>query len=116
VPGDQLPGLYRAAAGVIFPSLYEGFGLPPLEAMACGCPVAVSDAGALPEVVGDAAIRFDPRDPEAIAGAMKALWDGEQATEPGLERARTFSWGVAAQRHRAIYERAAATSPPAARS
>ena len=103
VPHEQLPALLRAATGLIFPSLYEGFGMPPLEAMACGCPAAVADAGALPEVVGEAAITFDPREPEAIAAAMRALWAGEQAPEPGLERARRFTWSAAAQRHREIY-------------
>jgi glycosyltransferase involved in cell wall biosynthesis len=116
IPDAELAGVYRAATGLIFPSLYEGFGLPPLEAMACGCPVAVADAAALPEVVGEAAPAFEPHDPEAIAEAMKALWNGPRAPEPGIERARTFSWRVAAERHRAIYERAAATSPPAERS
>src|SRR5262245_36174476 len=66
--------LYRRAAATVFPSLYEGFGLPPLEAMACGCPVACSDRGALSEVVGDAAVLFDPDDPAAIArGVAEAL-------------------------------------------
>lgn len=116
VPHDDLPGVYRAAAGLVFPSLYEGFGVPPLEAMACGCAVAVSDAASLPEVVGDVGIAFDPRDPGAIAEAMTALWEGEFSPEAGIERARSFSWRVAAERHRAIYERAAATSPSAAHS
>ena len=64
VPRPQLVGLLQRASALVFPSLYEGFGQPPLEAMACGCPVACSNAGALPEVVGDAALLFDPRRPE----------------------------------------------------
>ena len=107
VPHDQLPGLYRAATGLIFPSLYEGFGLPPVEAMACGCPVAAADAGSLPEIVGDAGLLFDPRDTEAMAAAMRALWDGEADRErlsrAGRERSLRFSWRVAAERHREIY-------------
>ena len=69
IPGDV--ALQRASA-VVFPSLYEGFGLPPLEAMACGCPVASSNAAALPETTGDAARLFDPNDPRAISDAM--MW------------------------------------------
>ena len=84
VPHDQLPGaLPRRGRRWSSRRLYEGFGLPPLEAMACGCPVAVADAAALPEVVGDAAIRFDPTDPQAIAGAMNALWEGASAARSG---------------------------------
>ena len=120
VPHDALPSLYRAATGLVFPSLYEGFGAPPLEAMASGTPVAVAAVAALPEVAGDAAVTFDPRSPRAIADAMEQLWTADElrATlrSKGLERARTFSWRAAAERHRAIYERAAATSPSAARS
>ena len=67
----ELDDLMRRAAALVFPSLYEGFGLPPLEAMACGCPVASSNAGSLPEVVGDAARLFDPFQPEAIAEAVE---------------------------------------------
>ncbi len=62
-PGAELVGLYQRAACLVFPSLYEGFGLPPVEAMACGCPVAAAAAGSLPEVCGDAAVLFDPLDP-----------------------------------------------------
>lgn len=115
VSPDALPPLYRSATGLIFPSLYEGFGTPPLEAMACGCPVAAADAGALPEVTGAAAGTFDPRSPSEIAAAMETLWESTVSAEKGIAHARTFSWRAAAERHRAIYERAAATSPSAAR-
>ena len=119
VDHSALPAFYRAATGLVFPSLYEGFGSPPLEAMACGCPVAAAEVAALPEVVGDAAIGFDPRSPRAIAEAMERLWDDAglraQLRSKGFERARTFSWRATAERPRAIYERAAATSPSAAR-
>src|SRR5262249_57460865 len=67
---DELVSLYRRAAAVVFPSLYEGFGLPPLEAMACGCPVACSYAASLPEVCGDAARYFTPDDPANIAAPV----------------------------------------------
>ena len=67
VPDEQLVDLYRSASALVFPSLYEGFGLPALEAMACGCPVAVSRVAALPEVCGDAAVYFDPTSVEDIA-------------------------------------------------
>src|SRR5215213_8016876 len=69
VTQDELASLYRRASALVFPSLYEGFGQPPLEAMACGCPVACSDLPPLREVCGDAAVYFDPEDPEAIAAA-----------------------------------------------
>ena len=67
---ETLAGLYRRAPTMVFPSIYEGFGAPPLEAMACGCPVACSDATSLPEVCGDAALPFDPHSVESIAGAL----------------------------------------------
>jgi glycosyltransferase involved in cell wall biosynthesis len=104
--GDaQLKSLYQHAAGLVFPSIYEGFGLPALEAMACGCPVAAADAAALPEVCGDAALRFDPRSVESIAEAMRALL-GDEALRArlrarGLVRAQAFRWDGAASALRA---------------
>ena len=100
----ELAGLYRRAAAVVFPSLYEGFGQPPLEAMACGCPVACSDAASLPEVVGDAARLFDPHDPQAIANAVRDVLDspGEWSAR-GIARASRFSWEAVARAHDAVY-------------
>jgi glycosyltransferase involved in cell wall biosynthesis len=104
VSSDELVRLYRTAAVVVFPSLYEGFGQPPLEAMACGCPVASSDAAALPEVCGDAARYFDPTSPEAIAEAVaEVLRRRDEFARRGLERARAFTWDECARRHDAVY-------------
>jgi glycosyltransferase involved in cell wall biosynthesis len=101
---DELVGLYRRAAALVFPSLYEGFGQPPLEAMACGCPVACSNVASLPEVVGDAARLFDPNDPEAIAGGvLDVLAAPGDWSARGLERARLFSWDATARAHEDVY-------------
>src|SRR5262249_8556323 len=100
VPYAEVVRLLQTASALVFPSLYEGFGLPPLEAMACGCPVACSNAGALPEVVGDAAALFDPRDPHAIAAAVSAVLDAPDGwIERGLARAASFSWDATARGH-----------------
>ncbi|MHB1587484.1 MAG: glycosyltransferase family 4 protein [Acidiferrobacteraceae bacterium] len=107
---NQLSDLYHGAAALIYPSLYEGFGIPPLEAMSADCPVACSNASALPEVVGDAAELFDPRDLGAIQQAMERV-----VGDPGLRdtlikagrgRIRGFSWARCAQETLAIYEHA----------
>lgn len=104
VPADELVELYRTAAVLVFPSLYEGFGQPPLEAMACGCPVAVSDVGPLREVCGDAAVYFDPTDTAAIAaGVREALARGAELAAKGPERAALFTWDDCARRHDAVY-------------
>lgn len=92
-----LPGLYAGAAAFVLPSLYEGFGLTALEAMACGVPVIAADAGSLPEVCGDAAQLVDPRDPEAIGAAIaQALRDPEPWRQAGLARAARYSWEATA--------------------
>jgi glycosyltransferase involved in cell wall biosynthesis len=105
VPRSELVRLYQTASALVFPSLYEGFGLPPLEAMACGCPVAASRAGALPETCGDAARYFDPTDPEEIADAMlNVLSDPGDLIERGLARAQGFTWDECARRHDDVYE------------
>jgi glycosyltransferase involved in cell wall biosynthesis len=105
IPRDDLVRLYQTASALVFPSLYEGFGLPPLEAMACGCPVAVARAGALPEICGDAASYFDPTDADAIAEAVNELLsDPERSVERGLERAQAFSWDECARHHDDVYE------------
>ena len=73
VPADDLPGLYRGAALLLFPSLFEGFGIPLVEAMTLGCPIAAANTTSIPEVVGDAALLFDPRQPDSIASACFQL-------------------------------------------
>jgi glycosyltransferase involved in cell wall biosynthesis len=104
VPADELLSLYRRAAALVFPSLYEGFGQPPLEAMACGCPVACSNAASLPEVVGDAARLFDPESPEDMAAAVEeVLDDPAEWARRGLERAQLFSWEACAHAHEQVY-------------
>jgi glycosyltransferase involved in cell wall biosynthesis len=107
VSPDELASLYRRAACLVFPSLYEGFGLPPLEAMACGCPVAAANTAAIPEVCGDAAVLFDPNDPAAIAaGVLEAVGRASELHERGLARAARFTWSAAARSHDAAYESA----------
>jgi glycosyltransferase involved in cell wall biosynthesis len=109
VSREELVRLYRTAAALVFPSLYEGFGQPPLEAMACGCPVACSDVTSLPEVVGDAARLFDPTSSEEIVSAVEdVLADPEPWRRRGLERAAAFTWEATAQAHEAVYAELAA--------
>jgi glycosyltransferase involved in cell wall biosynthesis len=104
VPREELASLYRRASALVFPSLYEGFGQPPLEAMACGCPVAASNAGAIPEVCGGAAVLFDATDVEAMASAMvEADTRREELREKGLARAALFTWDETARRHEDVY-------------
>jgi glycosyltransferase involved in cell wall biosynthesis len=104
VPLDGRIDLYRRAALVVFPSLYEGFGLPPVEAMACACPVAASNAGSLPEVCGDAARLFDPHSVEAIVAAVEDVLDEPEAwAARGPSRAAAFTWDATARAHDAVY-------------
>ena len=104
VSGDELASLYRRAACLVFPSLYEGFGQPPLEAMASGCPVAASNIPAIAEACGDAAALFDPSEPEDIAAVVAAVLDApERFAAAGLERAAAFTWAETARRHEAVY-------------
>ena len=104
VAWPEVVALMQRASALVFPSLYEGFGLPPLEAMACGCPVASSNAAALPETTGDAARLFDPHDPRAIAEALlDVLADPVPWVERGLARAAGFSWDATARGTDAVY-------------
>ena len=106
IPDDRLAGLYSGASCFVLPSLYEGFGLPPLEAMACGCPVVVSRAGALPEVVADAGLIVESPGAGALARAMREALSPATAAElrrRGLRRASGFSWERTARETSAVY-------------
>jgi glycosyltransferase involved in cell wall biosynthesis len=109
--------LYNRAALFIYPSLYEGFGLPPLEAMACGCPVVASNTSSIPEVLGDAALLVDPTSTTAITDAMRAVLSrpevAAQLRERGSRRAAMFSWERAAMETRQVYAQAVGERQPA---
>lgn len=110
IPLDELPLWYNAAELFVYPSLYEGFGLPPLEAMACGTPVITSNVSSLPEVVGKAGLTVDPMDSDSLAEAMKQVLSDEalrqSMRERGLARASRFSWAKAARETVEVYRRA----------
>jgi len=113
LPEETLAVMYRLAGVFVFPSLYEGFGLPPLEAMASGTPVVTSNVSSLPEVAGDAALLVDPYDPIAIAdGIFTVLTDvavRRQLRRKGMARAQQFSWETAVEHVRKIYDEVAAS-------
>jgi len=107
VPQDDLVEFYNRATVFVYPSLYEGFGLPILEAMACGVPVVASDASSIPEVAGDAALLASPHDPDAFAAQVQRIIRDQQLRtrliEAGLERSRTFSWRRTAEATLEVY-------------
>jgi glycosyltransferase involved in cell wall biosynthesis len=115
VSSEELEGLWAISQAFVFPSLYEGFGLPVLEAMARGVPVACSDASSLPEVAGDAALLFDPLDVDAIASALARLLAESSLSatlrERGLRRVRGFTWEQTAQQTLASYDRVMGGGP-----
>ena len=110
IPVSELPLWYNAAELFVYPSLYEGFGLPPLEAMACGTPVVTANTSSLPEVVGEAGLTVDPLDVEGLAEAMRRALEDEilwrDMRERGLQRAKDFSWTKMAQETVQVYQRA----------
>jgi alpha-1,3-rhamnosyl/mannosyltransferase len=111
IPDVDLPALYSSAMAFVFPSLYEGFGLPPLEAMACGTPVACSDSSSLPEVTGDAALLFEPTDVESITRALNRISHDDmlraQLSARGLNQAARFSWERTARETLELYRKVA---------
>jgi glycosyltransferase involved in cell wall biosynthesis len=108
VPEDDLPVLYSLADLFVYPSLYEGFGLPPLEAMACGVPVVCSNASSLPEVTGDAALAVDPRDTGALIEALRLVMADSSLRKgmvaKGIKQAARFSWSDSAQQLVTLFE------------
>ena len=115
VNDEDLPALYRSAVALVYPSLFEGFGLPPLEAMACGTPVITSNTSSLPEVVGQAALLIDPYDEAAIA---QAIWQivrdsslRQRLRQAGIEQAKLFTWQATAEKTLAVYRAIAHAKP-----
>ena len=108
VSDADLPGLYNMAEAFIFPSFYEGFGLPPLEAMSCGCPTIVANSSSLPEVCGDASYYVNPRSPEEISKAIQNVTGNMQLRqrliENGLNRVKMFKWADTALKYRKLFE------------
>jgi glycosyltransferase involved in cell wall biosynthesis len=105
---EDLPALYRSAVALVYPSLFEGFGLPPLEAMACGTPVITSNSSSLPEVVGDAALLVNPYEESELAQAMWRITNDaalrSQLSQAGLQQAKRFTWAAAAEKTWAVYQ------------
>ena len=112
VPEEDKPALYSDAALFVFPSLYEGFGLPPLEAMSCGTPVIASNCSSLPEIVGEGAVLVDAHDVDGLAGAMAELLEDEdrrkELAAKGLKQAQLFSWQKTVKQTMEVYESVAA--------
>jgi alpha-1,3-rhamnosyl/mannosyltransferase len=110
VPDSLLPSLMRTAVLLCYPSLYEGFGLPPIEAAACGTPVVCSNVASLPEVMADAAVYVDPTSPEAIADGLRRVIEDpvlrESLRRSGRTRARVFTWERCADLTLAVYQAA----------
>jgi glycosyltransferase involved in cell wall biosynthesis len=109
LPEEDLPALYNGASAFVFPSLYEGFGLPVLEAMACGVPVVTSNCSSLPEVAGQAAVLVDPWDVNAIAAAVRRVLEEPDLAAclraEGLAQSQEFSWERTARETIAVYEK-----------
>lgn len=112
VPYAHLPAIYRGATALVFPSLFEGFGMPLLEAMTCGCPIVASRATSIPEVVGEAALFIDPLSEESIADGLERIVEDQNLRRMliscGRSRARKFTWELAAQRATTSFEQARA--------
>jgi glycosyltransferase involved in cell wall biosynthesis len=110
IPDDDLPALYSGAIAFAYPSLYEGFGMPVLEALACGTPVLTSDTSSMPEVAGAAALLVDPTSVDAIAEGLSAIMSSDPLRDDlrrrGLARARQFDWRKTAQETAQVYRRA----------
>jgi len=117
---EDLAAYYRGALAIVFPSLYEGFGLPAVESMACGTPVLTSNVCSLPEIVGNAGLLVDPLDPEAIADGIRRLVENPaliaDLRQKGLERARQFTWDKTAAKTFEILQCALADATPPARA
>jgi len=116
IPDAALPAFYAAAACLVYPSLFEGFGLPVLEAMACGTPVIASSRSALPELVGDAGLLVDPENVAALSHAMARIMSdpdlGQELGRRGVERSRQYSWAETARRTLTVYREAVERSEP----
>lgn len=116
LPEETLAVMYRLAGVFVFPSLYEGFGLPPLEAMASGTPVVTSNVSSLPEVAGDAAVLVDPHDPDAIADGIEYVLTDERVRgelrRKGISRAKQFSWEASVKRVHDIYRQVSTGEAP----
>jgi glycosyltransferase involved in cell wall biosynthesis len=116
LPYEEMPHLFNLARLLVFPSLYEGFGIPLVEAMASGCPVVCANATSIPEVVGDAALMFDPGSPEVVAEAIWSVWNDEaklsSMREKGLQRAKEFSWQRTVAKTMAVYRRVLGQTHP----
>lgn len=114
LPYEDLPALFNLAGLMVYPSLFEGFGIPVVEAMACGCPVACADRTSLPEVAGDAAVLFDPTAPEEMAEKIWTAWSDAETRgrlrERGLQRAKSFSWEEMARKTIDVYRKTVATA------
>jgi len=115
VTDAELRALYERASCLVFPSLYEGFGLPPLEAMTCGCPVIAARATSLPEVCGNAAVYFDPRNPAELASRIREVMAGDEfravLARRGVMRAQAFSWRSSAEALMRVVEAVADEGP-----
>jgi glycosyltransferase involved in cell wall biosynthesis len=110
VSDEDLPALYRAARAFVYPSLFEGFGLPPLEAMACGTPVVTSGVSSLPEITGGAAMLIDPNDEQSLAKALIEIISDDllraRMREKGIAQAKKFTWRAAAEKTLRLYQEA----------